>query len=307
MSPQPVVDVTPRTAARLAATPVTAPAKPKRPRLVQADEELELPDEVNRDYSDILGEERYIPSDPEVVRLREIAADPGAHFLPVVKVGGETMIFAGPEGLAPELAELFAFPSGVLRRGRGAEEAEADVRRAKRPRLEEGGDVGDVEAGRRRIGSEALAPFDFPIAGGDDSFAFQPDEPYFDEPLITPRASRIIREREPSIAPSRAESIAREIQFGAETGDFTLAMFDSRAGSSKATESQLSTPSKSAAESQRTTASGFSKNTSMAMGLLRKELDAIEEGERVLSFEKTAEKVGLVVSDLCKCASYKGN
>ncbi|KAK8846757.1 hypothetical protein IAR55_005845 [Kwoniella newhampshirensis] len=292
LSPQPdaITDLTPRTAARVAAAPAPS-TKPKRPRLVQADDELELPDQPI-DNTAILGVERYIPSDPEIVRLREIIADPGAHFLPTVRVGGETMIFAGPQGLAPELAELFTFPCNILRRSR---DTEGEDRASKRPRIEgEQGEEEDIEAGRRRVGASEQ-PFDFPISGlGDDSFAFQAQEefPFEDEPLITPRAQRVRpREREPSIAPSRAESIARDIQFGQrDTGDFTLAMFDSRSkGSEEASQSQLSTPSK-ASEGARTTTSGFSKHTSMAMGLLRKELDAIEEGEKMLSFEKVADK-----------------
>ncbi|WVW78759.1 hypothetical protein I302_100720 [Kwoniella bestiolae CBS 10118] len=283
------------TAAQIAAAPQAAP-KAKKPRLVQADAELELPDE-QRDLSAILGEERYIPSDPEAVRLQEIMADPSAHFLPIIKVGGENMIFAGPQGLAPELAELFTFPSNVLRRSRGTDE-EGD-RASKRPRLA-GEEEEEVEAGRRvERGSEV--PFEMPSGygmegmGGDDSFAFQPEELPYEEPLLTtPRAQRVVpREREPSIAPSRAESIAREIQYGGEAGEFTLSMFDSRTSAaareefSQLSQSQLSTPTKG---SEKTTASGFSKNTSMAMGLLRKEIDAIEEEDKVVSFDKLAEK-----------------
>ncbi|WWC59173.1 uncharacterized protein I303_101722 [Kwoniella dejecticola CBS 10117] len=275
------------TAAQIAAAPQAVP-KLKRPRLVQADAELELPDEP-RDLSAILGEERYIPSDPEAIRLQEIMADPSAHFLPIIKVGGENMIYAGPQGLAPELAELFTFPSNVLRRSRVPEEED---RASKRPRLEEDE---DVEAGRRiERGSE---PFEFPSGfgqdigmGGDDTFALQPE----DEPLITPRATRVLP-REPSIAPSRAESIAREIQFGEGQGEFALSIFDSRTAAgreefsqSQSQPSQQSTPTK--ASERTTTTGGFSKNTSMAMGLLRKELDAIEEEDRVVSFEKLADQ-----------------
>ncbi|WWC67661.1 uncharacterized protein I206_101572 [Kwoniella pini CBS 10737] len=285
LSPTAAADLTldAEIAAQIAAAPQTA-AKPKRPRLVQADAELELPDEP-RDLSSILGEERYIPSDPEAIRLQEIMADPSAHFLPIIRVGGENMIFAGPPGLAPELAELFTFPSNVLRRSRGVEEED---RASKRPRLEE---EEDVEAGRRvERGSE---PFEFPSGFGqdiglDDSYALQPE----DEPLITPRATRVLP-REPSIAPSRAESIAREIQFGDERGEFTLSLFDSRmaAGREEFSQSQLSQQSTPTKSSERTTTTGgFSKNTSMAMGLLRKELDAIEEEDKVLSFEKLADK-----------------
>ncbi|WVQ97796.1 hypothetical protein IAU59_004911 [Kwoniella sp. CBS 9459] len=293
--PQALGELTPRTAAQVAAVAQPAP-KVKRPRLVQADEELELPDEP-RDVSSILGEEQYIPADPEVLRLREIVADPAAHFLPTIRVGGQQMIFAGPQGLAPELAELFAFPTTVLRRTRGEAVAE-EAPSPKRARVEgEDAEEEDIEAGRR-VARASEVPFQFESglgAGvGDDSFAFQAEDVPFEDPLITPRAERTLPrvQREPSIAPSRAESIAREVQYGVGSGDYTLAMFDARTGAareeaSQSQLSQLSTPTKG---SERTTASGFSKNTSMAMGLLRKELDAIEEGERVLSFDKLAEK-----------------
>ncbi|WWD00285.1 hypothetical protein V866_007195 [Kwoniella sp. B9012] len=283
-------------AAQIAAVPQAAP-KVKKQRLMQADAELELPDE-QRDLSAILGEERYIPSDPEAVRLQEIMADPSSHFLPIIKIGGENMIFAGPQGLAPELAELFTFPSNVLRRSRGTEEE--GERASKRPRIEGEEEEEDIENVRRVVrGSEV--PFEMPSGygiegmGGDDSFAFQPENLPYEEPLLTtPRAERVLpREREPSIAYSRAESIAREIQYGGEAGEFTLSMFDSRTSAaareefSQLSQSQLSTPTKS---SEKTTASGFSKSTSMAMGLLRKELDAIEEEDKVVSFEQLADK-----------------
>ncbi|WRT65040.1 uncharacterized protein IL334_001982 [Kwoniella shivajii] len=294
LSPTPgeVPTLSPRTAAQLAAVPQVA-AKPKRPRLLQADEELELADEP-RDVSSILGEERYIPSNPEVIRLQEIISDPSSHFLPIIKVGGENMIFAGPQGLAPELAELFTFPSNVLRRSRVAEEEEEQEgdRANKRPRMGEEEEE-DIEVGRR-VERASEIPFDFPSGYGqgvDDSFAFQPEDLPIDDPLITPRAQRVLpREREPSIAPSRAESIFRGIQYGGEAGEFTLAMFDARTSSAREEASQLSQLSTPTKASERTTASGFSKNTSMAMGLLRKELDAIEEGEKVASFEKLADK-----------------
>ncbi|WWC87207.1 uncharacterized protein L201_002094 [Kwoniella dendrophila CBS 6074] len=284
------------TAAQIAAAPATA-TKPKRPRLVQADAELELPDEP-RDLSSILGEERYIPSNPEAIRLQEIMADPSSHFLPIIKVGGENMIFAGPQGLAPELAELFSFPTNVLRRSRAPVEEEGEPA-SKRPRLEGEEEEGeDVEAGRR-VERASEVPFEMPsgygVEGGaiDDSYAFQPEDLPLEEPLTTPtRAQRRAGEREPSIAPSRAESIAREIQFGGDQAEFALSMFDSRVTAATNREeysqlSQLSTPTKS---SEKTTESGFSKNTSMAMGLLRKELDAIEEEDKVVSFEKLADK-----------------
>ena len=270
-------------------------ARPKRPRLLQADDELELPDDdfaaPNPDNSDILGVERYISGDPEVVRLREIAADPGAHFFPSVKVGATTMIYVGPQGLAPELAELFAFPSNILRRDRSSSEE----RRSKRPRTAGPADSEDVEIGRRGSMRPLSEGFPDPFAIGDDTFELGDDigmqQPEFALPEeITPRSKRI---REPSLGPSRAESIARAVQYGEDqSGNNALAMFDSR--QQREGESQVSiTPSKSlASEEKSKTSSGYSRNTGMAMGLLRRELEAIEEEDKVLGFGKIADNVG---------------
>ena len=260
-------------------------ARPKRSRLLQADDELELPDDdfaaPNPDSSDILGVERYILGDPEVVRLREIVADPGAHFFPTVKVGGTTMIYVGPQGLAPELAELFAFPSNILRRDRSSSEE----RMSKRPRTVGPASSEDVEIGRRGSMIPLSEGFPDPFAGGDETFdlgediGMQPPEFALPED-ITPRSKRI---RESSLAPSRAESIARVIQYAEEqSGTNALAMFDPR--QQREEESQVSiTPSQSQALEERSkTSSGYSRNTGMAMGLLRRELEAIEEEDKVV-------------------------
>jgi len=252
--------------------------------MLHADRELELPDEdfapPGRD-SAILTEARYMPSDPEIIRLREIAENPTSHFLPTIRVGGTDMIYAGPEGLAPELAELFAFPAST-RRGREEDQAGPSP---KRPRIEA---EEEAEVGRR---GSILPPsehgFDF---GGDQTFDtivpgddFGHDVPAFDlGGLATPR-------KEASLAPSRAESIAREIQFG-DIPDHPLAMFDARRGESQ---SIYETPTKSSAISDDRRSAGFSKNTGMAMGLLRKEIEAIEgdvEADKVVSFEALADR-----------------
>ncbi|WVQ84041.1 hypothetical protein IAT38_006186 [Cryptococcus sp. DSM 104549] len=306
-----ITDLTPRTAAQISAHPQRSAPKAKRPRLVQPDDELELAEEDQpRDRSGLLGEQRFIPSDPSTVLLQEILADPAAHLLPTVKINGEDHILVGPMGLAPELAELFAFPAHGLRRGRGIEEEkDAPNKRARR-------EDDELEVARRRAGDSAV-PFEFPAAGEDDTFVYEdpagnefdfgPEEyPAMDmggtpEPFTFDTdagagAGPSGAPREPSMAPSRAESIAREIQYGATPeGEFALAMFDprttagSRAGESQL--SQLSTPSGSGRGEQGSQRDGGAgRNTSMAMGLLRKELDAIEEGDRVVSFEKLADK-----------------
>ena len=277
------------------------PAQPrvKRLKLLQADEELELPDEIfaaSHDRSDILTEERYIPSDPELIRLQHIMADPSAYFLPTLNVGGEAMIYAGPQGLVPELAELFTFPSTILRRQpQDREEPTAEEERTpKRPRLESQHDEDDVEMARRASvlpsehgfpGFEDQGQFDLSMGfGPQDDFSFDLG---LETELVTPRKRPEPRPRSPSLAPSRAESIARAIQFGEEEGGHPLAMFDSRLEP----ESLGETPQKSSVVESRTSA-GYSKNTGMAMGLLRRELEAIEQ-EKVVSFEKVADKVRL--------------
>jgi cohesin complex subunit SCC1 len=128
--PPETLDLTPRVAKRVA--DAKAAPRAKRVRIVRADEELELPDEdfaPPADDSPILGEENFIPANPAALRLRDILADPVAHFLPT----SNARLFAGPPGLAPELAELFTFPANVLRRVR-EEPSTPPARPAKRPR-----------------------------------------------------------------------------------------------------------------------------------------------------------------------------
>lgn len=264
-----------------------AAPKVKRPRLLQADEELELADEAfaapNEDSS-ILTESHFLPSDSELARLRAIAADPSAHFLPVIKVGGNNMIYAGPADLAPELAELFAFPTNVLRRHREQDEAGP---LAKRPRIE-GTEAEEGRRGSMFPPSEQgfdMGPADQTydtVMPGDDYGGDYGGGDYYggDDRMVAPATPR----KQASIAPSRAESIARAIQFGDDT-DHPLAMFDSRR-----TESQSvnETPTKSVTSSE--ARGGYSKNTGMAMGLLRKELEAIEEADKVVEFDKLADR-----------------
>jgi cohesin complex subunit SCC1 len=306
VSPPPTNDITPRTAAKIADMPAIrdrlSPAVPKakKARLVQADSELELDESefaMNRDNSDILAEERYIPADPEIVRLQQIMDDPAGHFLPNLKVGGENMFYAGPQDLAPELAGLFTFPTNILRKRQ--EEGAQDDRLAKRPRIDtqepDNEQVDPVEFARR----DSLAPsarenFDFP-GGGEDSGFFAPDQPMDPEEIhdqVTPTGQRT---RDPSLAPSRAESVVREFQFQQNTGDHMLSMFEKEVATESQAQSQSQvqqSPSKSMiSEPMSKTSSGYSKNTGMAMGLLRRELEAIEEEDKVISLAKIADKV----------------
>jgi cohesin complex subunit SCC1 len=245
---------------------------------------------MNRDNSDILTEERYIPADAEIVRLREIMDDPASHFLPTLKMGGENMFYAGPQDLAPELAGLFTFPTNILRKRR--EEGAEDDRLAKRARVEEV-EQESVEDNRRvSMVPSAMDPY-----GGEDSGYYAGDQPVGqdipeidDLPIVTPTKQRV---RSPSLAPSRAESIAREIQNQRSTGDHMLAMFEKDATAESQSASQIQgTPNKSLiSEPISKTSSGYSKNTGMAMGLLRREIEAIEDEDKVIGLAQIADKV----------------
>jgi len=265
--------------------------------LAQADDELELDDSefaFNRDNSDILGVERYIAADSRLARLRQIMDDPAGHFLPNIKNGGDSLFYAGPQDLAPELAELFTFPSNVLRKR--PEDGEQDDRQAKRARVEADNEE-DIEVGRR----QSIAPIERGTSGIPGEGFFVEPEPFVDEPFmgdIEPEPTFTpTKARAPSMAPSRAESIIREIENQRSRGDHMLAMFEKVEKEAGESQSQLqSTPSKSvASENISRTSSGYSKNTGMAMGLLRQELEAIEEEDRVIGLDRIAEKVRRVL------------
>lgn len=259
------LDLTPRVAKRLA--DAKAAPRAKRVRIVRADEELELADDEfapPADDSPMLGEENFIPANPAALRLRDILDDPIAHFLPTVGA----RLFAGPPGLAPELAELFTFPANVLRRAR--EEPVTPPRPAKRarkeasPEAEEEAQAGapakeqeeDVEVARRDSRQASVYGGD----GGDGFDSFEPvlDLDMGDIPDIERRSTR-----EPSIALPRADSAPLA------DGTHPLAAFDTRTLSSQATQSDTES-------AEGAGAGGFSRNTALAMGVLRRELDAIE-------------------------------
>lgn len=279
------LDLTPRVSKRLA--DAKAAPKSKRVRIVRADEELELPDEdfaPPQDDSPIIGEENFIPANSEVMRLRDIMDDPVGHFLPTI----DQRIFTGPTGMAPELAELFLFPLNVLRRAREPEpEAATPARPPKRQRQEEPeraeteADEEEIEAARRvsRLPSEIAFEHGFDgFEGGDMTL----------DTIASPVAARRSITREPSVALPRADSVPLQ------DGTHPLAMFDTRILNSQGeleslAISELSTPRKTQTQTQEEAAGGFSKNTAMAMGVLRRELDAIEaEAEKKVRFNTVA-------------------
>jgi cohesin complex subunit SCC1 len=276
--------------------------KAKKARLVQADDALELDDDqlaMNRDLSDILTVERYIPADPTITRMREIMDDPAGHFLPSLKQGGDSMFYVGPRDLAPELEELFTFPSNILRKRQ--DQSQLDERQVKRARTdgEEEDEVpveDDIEAGRRQSVLPSEGNFGL---GGDDGYVggdqtFDDIQPGFEDSGPSMEAEKR-RMRTPSVAPSVTETIARQIQDERSTGTHDLAMFEKDARDEAQSQSQvLTTPTKSVASDPISkTSSGYSKNTGMAMGLLRREIEAIEAADKAVGFDKLADKVSL--------------
>lgn len=283
----PTMPVSPVTAKRLAA----AGGRPrvKRVRVMRPDEALELPDEVfaDSDEAEFLVVPRYIPRSDDLVHMREMASD-ADHFLPMThEDDGKRSFYAGPRDpdLAPGLAELFSFPAHVLRRPASELERE-DRDSSKRPRLEEGDFAGfgeidldiadfDLETGRRHSRSRTRTP----ALGGErydslDLPEYDPDMTFDPVSPFQNRSMSRLYSRAPSLAPSRAESIARAIQ-EAEDLSHPLAIFDG--GESSQMGSEVSERS----------AGGFSKTTGMAMGVLRREIEAIESGLRARPEETT--------------------
>ncbi|BEI84271.1 hypothetical protein CcaverHIS002_0408750 [Cutaneotrichosporon cavernicola] len=275
-SPTPI-PVSPGTAKRLAAIA----NRGKRVRVLRPDHELELPDQAFSDEAAQGHQEvpLYLPNDA-TAHARAAAAD-SDNFIPIYREDGERFIMAGPSYLPPALEGLFTFPLHHLRRRREEGPEGGKEESPKYPRLES--EEFDIEVGRRRshtrtpampsmIGDIGLEPLDvdLSILGGD---TFGLPEYHPDVTFGTPQ-SRI--SRRPSLAPSRAESIARAVQEH-ETEGPPLAIFD---GGESAQGSQFGKDT-----------GGFSKTTGMAMGVLRREIEAIEstlgEGEGV-SFTRVA-------------------
>ncbi|KAG6329294.1 hypothetical protein ID866_9793 [Astraeus odoratus] len=234
-----------------------------------------------------------------MIRLMEIREDPLAHFLPTKVTPEGTYLCVGPPGLVPELTDLFMRPvqSGTTSKKRGVS-PEKSTR--KKPRVD--GSVHDdeeVEQGRRdqsvapsvglasaALGGRAsMVPeggFEFgDMTGGLDDFQM-------DIPSEFPTAQEGLRsERARSAAPSeltRLSTPAVEGEEGEESyADLTcpIATFDVRPSqSSQSDEVEGDVEGK-----------GYSKNTVKALGLIRKELQPMNDSEaRVMSFARMSQK-----------------
>jgi cohesin complex subunit SCC1 len=229
------------------------------------------------------------------MRLLEIRADPIAHFFPTISNDRGTFLCAAPLGLAPELADMFLFPTAgmgsALKRKHGA--PGKDGPDPKRPRLgNQGAEVDEVEILRRQSvapsvrGDEGITVPEFDESGGigmDIDMGGDVGDMRFDidESLQLPANERAI---------SRHTTPGAD-DYGVEGGrsyadvDCPIAMFDTQATSTQqngAEDEAHPTPNDK----------GYSKNTLKALGLLRKELQPTEEdAEPLLSFAAATEKV----------------
>jgi cohesin complex subunit SCC1 len=247
------------------------------------------------DVSDIVRNHGYLSSSPTVMRLLEIRADPIAHFFPTISNDRGTFLCAAPPGLAPELVNMFLFPTtgmgSALKRKHGAAGKEGPD--LKRPRLEnQGAEVDEVEVLRRQSvapsirGDEGIVMPEFDESGGvgvDMDMGVDMGDIRFDidESLQLPANEKA--------ASRHTTPGAEEYGFGGERSyadvDCPVAMFDTQATSTQQNgveDEAHPTPNDK----------GYSKNTLKALGLLRKELQPTEDdADPHLSFAATTDKV----------------
>ncbi|EJD52753.1 hypothetical protein AURDEDRAFT_111326 [Auricularia subglabra TFB-10046 SS5] len=244
---------------------------------------------VDKDVSAILAEPQFLPSSRTVMRLLEIRADPLAHFCPTKVTPEGTFYYAGPPGLAPELAELFMFPAkGATAKRRGASPG-AEGRAAKKPRLADEA-VEDPEMPRRAgsqapsvgIGSEILggAANDEGLGVGGDSGMFEDFQldmgGDFDGDLgLRPDAETRL---------STPAADIPDVEDGQAYADLScpIALFDTK----QATQEERQ------AEDEGDNAKGYSKNTTRALAIVRRELQPVNGQPRAepMSFAKMSEK-----------------
>jgi len=229
------------------------------------------------------------------MRLLEIRADPIAHFFPTISNDRGTFLCAAPLGLAPELVDMFLFPTtgvgSTLKRKHGAAEKEGPD--PKRPRLEnQGADVDEVEIGRRQSvapsarGDEGITMPEFDESGGigmDMDMGVDMGDMRFDidESLQLPVNQNVASRHTTPGADDHGFAGGRSYA----DADCPVAMFDTQAASSQqngAEDEAHPTPNDK----------GYSKNTLKAVRLLRKELQPSEEDEEpILSFAAATDKV----------------
>lgn len=258
--------------------------------------------QVNKDVSDIVTEHHYLPRSTLVMQLLEIRNDPLSYFMPTKVTSEGTFFYAGPPGLAPELAEMFMRPvlGGASSKKRGAPPSKGSNKKRKVAGEEE--DEDEMEAARRRqsslapsimLGSDALEQ---PSAGPGFEFDntnmeiddFQgldiPDIP--DTGIERGRSrSAVPSERSRMSTPAIENGVFDDEQETYADASCPIALFDERSSQSQ---------SQKESEASQSDGKDYSRNTVKALNIIRKELQPAEnddEEEKVMSFNKMSEKV----------------
>jgi cohesin complex subunit SCC1 len=266
-----------------------------------------LGSQMSKDVSDIITEHHYLPRSTLVMRLLEIRNDPLSYFMPTKTTNEGTFFYAGPPGLAPELAELFMRPAltGSSGKKRGASPNKGSNKKRK---VVDEEDEDEIEQARRKeaslapsiaLGSDALGrgsigpglQFDNTNMGFDD---FQMNVPDFEVPDV-----KADRARSASAVPSHRSRLStpalENVTFDDERETYAdlscpIALFDERGS-----QSQRDSDSQSDGKD-------YSRNTVKALNVIRKELQpgSDEDDLKVMSFNKMSEKVGAPQVSMCE-------
>ncbi|TFK68712.1 hypothetical protein BDN72DRAFT_841510 [Pluteus cervinus] len=252
--------------------------------------------QTTADVSDILAEQHFLPRSSMVLRLLEIRDDPLSHFLPVKNTPNGNFFCAAPPGLAPELAMMFMRPiSGTSAAKRRDNTPGKNT--YKRPRLDDGDDP-DLEQARRVIspmpeqvhGSDMFEPdsgFDIPEQPPLEDFNLEAADLVPQDADVHPTG----RARSTSMVPSELTRLStppldvaiEDTEESYADAACPIAMFDTRSAT------QNSEPDGDVSHSE---GKGYSKNTVMALGLIRRELQPTggTSQEKVMSFRGMAYK-----------------
>ncbi|KAM0749226.1 hypothetical protein T439DRAFT_348764 [Meredithblackwellia eburnea MCA 4105] len=303
----PAIDLTPRTAADLAARGDAKQVGNKKQKLRKqvVDRVTELDWEAGNKAAVearkelLFAEPKFLPRSRTHLRLLERASDPSFYLPKPLDATGNMYLFA-PPGVAPQHEHLFKFSSRrALIKAQGRERSPDN----------------EVEQGRDRVGSPDGFDFnqDFGGGGADDSFGMEGgagfgddlgghDDFQFDldegevgrEEVEQERAAKrqkMIREHEAAIdaAGDEVRDVEEEEEEG--QGGFTdsvgaLAVFDQQQASATQTQTQTQVTGDDDEDGDRAKGA-WSKNTMKAVGVLRSEVK--KEGQSV-KFEKVAGK-----------------
>lgn len=273
--------LTPRTAADLVAKTAKkdgpSPAKKQKLKKALVDKSIELDWSKEKgskqDKENLFTEAHYLPSSRLHLRLLELNAAPVSHQLPTAHPLSPDYFLVAPPGIAPELAQLFKFPSRRAKIAAAGAERAPEVGRGVAARESVAGDAvleefdfGDFGNG----GGEQGGEFDY----GDDQ-GYIPDQAHFEIVEMDDVAADAVAPITAS-QKKKGKAVERDDFSIGGGGDSTglLAVFDSSSSMAFSATQQTQTQTQSlGAEEEETGKEGaWSKNTFKALGVLRSQL-----------------------------------